>query len=289
MAAALRAIVTGIMLATVFTFVAAMLTARPAFAEKPKVAVDKFATKKAAPKVSRAKACAEFEGKYIAYYSEIFKVEKCKRRPLQDEIHEFDAVRDGKLVDVEADIVVALPLGEPIGGASAKKRSCKELEGRYVTSKFIDVYYVEKCKKRMFPEWDAYIIHSQKRPLEIRAILELTAEEFSGLKDAALMANDQLYDDEIVVETEGLKKLPLAPLCRKFEGKTVAFYGSAYKVEKCKKRAILDQNLMMEATKGGILIELKADEWLSIPKGEPITHKKDLDDEGPDFVEEEVL
>ncbi len=260
-------------------------------------ASDKGVEKKPAVKttkaISKTEACRKYDKKHIVYYSDIYFVEKCQRHLVVQESAEFKIVKSGTLIEVDQDVVQAIPRGEPMKSGVDKKRSCKELEGRYVTTHFIDIYYVDGCKKRLFPEWDTYQAHSQTKPRERREILEVTDAELSSFKDGKDMPNLERQDDEVIVDGSTIDLLPIKEACKGLEGKIVAFYGAIYRIEKCRKRPIVSQSEVDLSIKSQAVIEINATQWYSLPKGKPIGEKPasatEEESVGSDFIEEESL
>ena len=143
----------------------------------------------------RKKQCKTHEGRFISFYDQIFKVENCMRRRVEisEGIFQIQA-RGLEIHPVEAKTIASIPEGSPISLASRDKgsRSCKELEKKYVTYTFVNVYFVENCRKRLFPDWDTYLNHRSKKGNSIGEIITLSYSEFYGLNDGSVLSQVQI-------------------------------------------------------------------------------------------------
>src|SRR5207342_1974669 len=81
--------------------------------------------------------CRKFEGKFIAYYDRVFKVEGCKRREVvSDDDEENPILKGHRVVPVENITVAKIPEGPAIGSSpKGKKPNCAKIEGRYIISR----------------------------------------------------------------------------------------------------------------------------------------------------------
>ena len=72
----------------------------------------------------RSEICARYEGKIVSFYSRIYLVEKCLRRPLQDVTLDIQAALTDKFSpqDISAEQYRALPEGEGLSGEHYLKR-----------------------------------------------------------------------------------------------------------------------------------------------------------------------
>ncbi|NBQ53254.1 MAG: hypothetical protein EBU49_06715 [Proteobacteria bacterium] len=228
----------------------------------------------------RKNACARFDGKYISYYSEIYHVEKCKRRLVQDPSTLTQIMRGSlKVTEVESDIIAALTAGDSIADQGAKKRrGCKQLEGKFVTFSYVDIYLIQKCKKRALPDWETFIAWQKKmgRKSGIGAeVIPLSEAEFDLLQigpeipSAVDLEFIRQYDHSKVVDI-----IPIDEACRGLEGKTVSFYSKLYKIEKCRKRE-LDPELATLKNPSLNPKVLTAEQWNSLPDGKPLKNESE--------------
>lgn len=228
----------------------------------------------------RKNACTKFDGKYISYYSEIYHVEKCKRRLIQDPTTMTQIMRGSvKVTEVESDIIAALPSGQGITDQGSKKRrGCKQLEGKFVTFSYVDIYLVQKCKKRALPDWETFIAWQKKlgRKSGIGApVIALSEAEFDLLQigpeipSAVDLEFIRQYDRSKVVDI-----IPIDEACRGLEGKTVSFYSKLYRIEKCRKRE-LDPELATLKNPSLNPKVLTAEQWNSLPDGKPIKTERE--------------
>ena len=223
----------------------------------------------------RKSACAKYEGKYISFYSDIYRVESCKRRQIQDAAT-LSRVMQGtiKITAVEANVIAALPSGTPMVDSGAKKRrSCKQLEGKFVTFSYVDVYLIQKCKKRLFPDWETFVVWQKKTGPKSGMgsdVFPLSEEEFDLLQIGPEMPST--VDVEFIRQYDHAKAIDIIPLdeaCRGVEGKIVSFYSKLYKIEKCRKRE-MDPEIASAKNPSLNPKELRAEQWYSLPDGKPM-------------------
>lgn len=208
--------------------------------------------------------CAKYEGKLVAFYSDVWEVKGCKRILLSsDEVYRF--TNSGRsVVDIPAAVVRGIKEGTR--SALLKKRSCSELEGKYVSLDFDEIWQVSGCKKRKFPDWMTYSRNRGGLDKE-SPILELTWEEFNSIKDGKDFAS--VYDGEIEAKTRDTDIIPLNEACHGIEGKYVFFYSRVYRIEKCSRRQIDPEKFSREFPDVSPK-ELTAEQWISLPLGKPL-------------------
>jgi hypothetical protein len=216
--------------------------------------------------------CRKFEGKFIAYYDRVFKVEGCKRREVvSDDDEENPALKGHRVVPVENITIAKIPDGPAIGSSpKGKKPNCAKIEGRYIISRASDVFFVERCKKRPFPDWDTYADHSAKHPKKAQDILELPEEEFLALPvgtEFPSSLNDE-YKKMLVTE-KNVDVLPLDEACKGLNGSYLSYYSKIYKVERCRKHEVDAERFLMRFPNYK-LREMSSEQWISIPTGKAV-------------------
>ncbi len=227
----------------------------------------------------KKKQCDLFEGKIISFYDNVFKVEHCKRRPILLSRTVSDYLQKGiKVHNVESITLAALPEGQPVDVIPADDpgRNCKQLDGKYVTYSYVDVYFIESCKRRLFKDWDSYLRHRKKKNDELGEILALTWQEFNNLHQGQDMPS--FIDEEfrkLLQKAADADVIPIDEACRGVEGHYASYYSKIYKIEKCRKREIDDRTLFARKTadKSFVIVELTSEQWLSLPDGKPIVDK----------------
>lgn len=221
--------------------------------------------------------CKKYEGHLIAYYGDVYKVQNCRRRALTNNKTVYGLQREGqKVLDVSGDVIAALAEGDALDFAETKTqaRTCAQLEGKYVTFSNVDVYFVERCKRRIFSDWETYIRHREKRSDKKGEILALSWIEFDQLKpgDDVPSVVDDMFKKLLTGEA-GVEIIPVDEACHGVDGKLVSYYQRLYKIERCRKREILDPELYTK--KLGLntkvkFVELTSEQWLSLPNGQPV-------------------
>lgn len=229
----------------------------------------------------KRKLCARHEGRFISYAGEVFKVEKCKRRPVHSSDLVFDLVRRGNTItEVDAKPIAALEEGPAIdpNTEDAKARSCHEFNGRYVSHSYGDVWFVERCTRRLIPDWETYLAHRRARGSSKAndEILVVNWAEFNALKEGRPLAS--IVDEEFskyAAEWAPIDIIPIDEACAGVDGKYVSFYSRLYKIEKCRKREIDSEHFLWKNRSGQKFTELRPEQWISMPDGPPI--KPDVD------------
>lgn len=217
----------------------------------------------------KLKQCKKYEGKYISYYEHIYKVEKCKRREfIVEEGIEFKT-KGLHIIGVESETLAMIPAGETLNKLAKKKvYTCAQLNNQYLISRGDEMYFVEKCKKRLFPDLDTYSEHSQKRGKRKQDILELDEEQIAKIADGTPITSslDAEYKKLLDADT-GVDVLPLAEACKGLNGKFVAYYSKIYRVEKCRKQPVQPELFGKRYPKYSPQ-ELTSEQWISIPTGQ---------------------
>jgi hypothetical protein len=227
----------------------------------------------------RQAECRKYEGKYIGYYEAIYKVENCKRREIKDTALLNSILKQGKnVVNVENDTFGKLRVGKPIDSpAKGASFSCNRVNNNYVISHTSDIFYVENCKKRAFPDYDTYETHKRDSKATQKLLMELTTAELATLPDGKAFPSILNNPTEASTD-EILEIIPLHEACRGVDGKYASYFSRLYKIENCRKREITNpEAFLLEKRNANIpVVELKADQWLSLPEGKPIeTAKKE--------------
>jgi len=221
--------------------------------------------------------CKQYEGHMVAFYDDIYKVEHCTLRKILDNKTVYNMQRSGQTVqDVSSDVIAALHEGEALDEASTAKyaRSCKQLEHQYVTFSSVDVYFVDHCTKRLFPDWTTYIKHRERHNDKNGEILSLSAWEFARLRSGVPIPSivDDLFARLLTGSAE-VEVIPVDEACAGIEGKVVAFYSHVYKIERCRKRDIDEPDRYLKRL--GIdkikVVEMSSEQWLSLPDGAKIS------------------
>lgn len=220
--------------------------------------------------------CAKYDGQTIAYYSDFWKVVNCVRRPIIDAKTIYEHLRGGKqVIDVTEDVIATLPEGEPLDWAISKEaaRGCKQLEGQYVTYSAVDVYFVERCKKRLFTDWATYLKHREKRGDSKGEILSLSWLEFEELPSGEPVPS--IIDDIFAKLLKGdiqVDVIPIDEACEGVDGKIASYYSRLYRIEQCHKREIMAPDAFIKSFGMGPVqvVELRSEQWLSLPDGKPI-------------------
>lgn len=229
-------------------------------------------------KGDRKAECRKYEGKLISYYGRVFKVKSCKRREIVGPQGVSELTRKGqKITPVGNDTIIMLEEGQEWAGSVANaKRSCRVLERQYVITGSSEIYFVENCKRRPFPDWETYRDHRAKKSKQkSTAVLDLTQDEFDSLKEGEPFVSvlDEAYR-KLLNQDEEVDIIPLKEACRGLNGRFVTYYSRVYKIEACKKREVRSEGSLQKRI-GQLknLKELSSSQWISLPNGKALTLK----------------
>ena len=227
--------------------------------------------------------CKKYNNRYLSYYSKVYQVKKCKLHQISTSLSFKLSSVAGKIYRVDSDVIAVLEKGNEIRSFNRiKHRTCSSLNGKYITFKDVDVYYVDRCKRRKLENWQVYLDHSTKKNSRYKPILSLTEKEFFDIEigknidenedkknKAAQRISSKLDDSNIDV-------IPLKEACRGLNGKYVSFYSLIYKIENCRKRLVTSNQLLKMNQSGNIRVkELTSEQWLSIPLKEEAVKKQE--------------
>lgn len=215
------------------------------------------------------KLCIKYENKLIGYYEKIFLVKNCKREYVSkiDQVNLF-IKRYGAVYNVDSSIIRALPLKPPL---EKKEPSCKSLNGKILLTFSGRLFEVKNCEKIEFPDWETYLAYKKAGKIMSRKIHEMEDDEIAAIKGSSAYPSilNREYK-EFLLENEDYDIIPASRACKNLEGKFTTYYSKFYKIEKCKKREV-DLDYIKSKVKFSKLVELTSSQWLSIPKGKPIT------------------
>lgn len=219
--------------------------------------------------------CGKFEGRVISYYGNVYLVEDCKFRQIK--AHEYVqelAEKKTKIQEIDGSTLAKLSAGKPILSKSetVKKRTCPELEGNYVTFTNTEVYFVESCKRRPFPDWETYVDHRRKQGKGKTEILGLSWDEFESLKQGKAISSilDKHFAD-LLSGKAGVDVIPIDEACKGLNNQDVSYIDKIYRIENCRKREYDPADFLKQHFSTKLkLPELTAEQWLSLPDGKPM-------------------
>lgn len=212
--------------------------------------------------------CRKYEGAYISYYEHIFLVKGCKRYAVTAQQEIYNLTRRGVVFQqVDAAVIRGMPLAGKRGSESRMKRKaqqqlCRSLQGKYITHSFVDIYYVDNCSKRLFPNWEAYQEHRRQHGAKRDdAITTVSWQEFTAIKTGKDMPH---VPREAMPTLSDVDVIPIDQACEGLEGKYVSYYSKVYRIKNCHRQLIPAATVR----KGGLQIEreLTSEQWLSLPE-----------------------
>jgi hypothetical protein len=223
------------------------------------------------------KVCAKFQGSVLSVFGEIYKVKDCTRHQIHDQSELFKLAKQGvKIIEVDSKEVAALPIGDSWEMMNTENRPCSFFNKKYITFSYTDIYFVENCVRKLIPDYITLIEHRKKQGIKSSEVLALNAREFYGIRQGRDISSviDREFS-KLLEGSAGVDIIPIDEACKGVEGRFVTFYSRMYKIEKCRKREInAEQFTMRRKTAGLELIELKPEQWVSMPDGKPFDDKK---------------
>jgi hypothetical protein len=235
---------------------------------------------------TRQQACTVFNGRLVAYYDQTGLIRNCRFRlitdPLMLNLLKTQNAKD--INEIPAAVYRLFPHGEPINegevegmeknlGIKIQGSICTALDKKIVTATGVSFYFVEKCKKRLFPNYASLQEQSDVR----QTIQTITPAQLARLPDGPEMPNQASGLSDIWMKIDGdvawqrsfrasgqgavLQDSPAAfrkaaeeaekpinkkNLCREINGRLVSFYGHIYFVENCALREIEEQSLDLQ-------------------------------------------
>jgi hypothetical protein len=262
---------------------------------------------------TRAQACKQFDGRLIAFYDQTVLIQKCKARLIEDPLL-LNVVRkqnQGRIQDVPASVYRLFAQGEPIResdingiekslGLPDIKDVCVTLNGQYVTATGTNFYFVENCKKRLFPVYAGLEEHNRSK----KTILTVTPGQLARLPSGKDMTERGEDVSDVWIKIDGdaswqrasridesssgnadspeklreIAKQQQRPVnvplfCKQHSGKIVSFYADLYFVEDCRLRLIKDQSLQLQIKIDGrtVVQDLSSNEKRAMKMGKPIS------------------
>jgi hypothetical protein len=232
------------------------------------------AAAKEAPIPQKSKMCQLYEGKYLAYYDNVFVVRGCKRYFLSgDEVYLLTRNKSRPLEEKNiAAIVQALPNGGLLSDEEARrsiKDSCAAYNHLYVTDG-VEIYWVDNCKLDQFPDWASYEVHRGSLKKNPPVLRYLSAEQFATFKRGKILPsviNEEYRELALPVAT-----LPMAQACGAHIGHFVSYLDQIFYIEASKGGCVrreVDAEVFtnLEGRKKYTLQELTSSQFLSIPVG----------------------
>lgn len=267
---------------------------------------------------TRQQACDAFEGRVVAYYDQTGLVRNCRFRLITDPLmlNLLKNQNAKEVTEIPASVYRLLPHGEPIQesevegfektlGIKIQGSICSALEKQIVTATGVSFYYVENCKKRLFPNYASLQEQSDVQ----QTIKTITPAQLSKLGDGPEMPNKAGGLSDIWIKIDGdvtwqrsfrsadqgttlqdtpelfrraaqeaQKPVNKGALCREINGRLVSFYGHVYFVENCSLREIEEQSLELQIAieQGKGIRDLTANEKRTLKEGRAISSEEAL-------------
>lgn len=226
-------------------------------------------------KAEKEKICKTYEGKFISYYNQIFKVTHCQRESLLQEGATLMNRKGTTFHEVDYKVMDSLPL--KVVTQSIKVRSCAEFNGHYVYQEddSSTYYLVENCKKRLFTDSESYKDHKAKNKSRVKTI-GINEKEFLALKSADSMPSvlDKEFKQRLSMGTDEIIPLSSEAACKGLIGRHVSYCGMIYLITKdsrnsniCQKEEVEDgAKYTRQFSQGKLsMTDLSTERFISIP------------------------
>jgi len=226
-------------------------------------------------KQKKVNLCSKFEGKLVSDYGRIFFVDQCRRWEIKDDKFIGRQLSQGKKVHVVGNEVIRMI---PFAGEYKKtapkkvlsrKQLCRKYEGQYLTTgDYTSIYYLERCKRRVFFHWYQFLLHRDKQKNLVGIVHPFSREVLDVIPLGLPM---QLASPSYLKE-EVLEMIPIDEACRNLKQGLVSYYSRIYKIKisrkskKCTKQEITLETFLKDIKAHSHRIqELTSQQWLSIP------------------------
>ena len=225
---------------------------------------------------AKKKECQLRNGKYLGYYDHIYYVENCTLRLVtSSKILNHVTSRGVKLQTVGHETIAMLKMGQPLTELTSNQknqRTCKQLESKYITHSYTDIFFVSKCRKKAFPDWTTFIAHRKSTKKRKSEVLALTWGEFSRIKlGTPFESTIDSEFEKLLTGEAGIEVIPIDEACAGVNHKNVSYVDKIYRIENCSKREYDAAAFVRKrAGKPFKLKELTAEQWLSMPEGPPM-------------------
>lgn len=206
---------------------------------------------------SRSSLCKKYEGAYISYYDGLYQVRGCKRYDKSSSAYQITK-SGARIQQVGADVITQIPLAKTSDkpAKTSKSAVCKKLEGKYVSVSFTDIYYVSDCQRRLFPNWETYQEHRQRRT----SALDDLIVPVSKAELQSLPTGEPVSSTAMIVKKK-VNSASIQQRCRELENKYVSFYRHIYQIKNCKRKVVRYDAFKQSGA--AITRELTAEEWRS--------------------------
>ncbi len=183
----------------------------------------------------KKKICRTYEGHYISYYKDVFRVRGCKRILLSDsESYELSR-QQTKIdrVDRDSKVIEALPR-ETEPPKLSLTSLCKLYRNHYITNSVVYYHLDAACEKHEFPNWDTFDVHRKSHATSIGSLQVLDSDVVHFFKEGAPIPSmaDKL---STLKKNSKIALLPLAQACKGLIGSYVSYRHKVYQIQARKK------------------------------------------------------
>ena len=183
------------------------------------------------------KLCNEYNGKLISYYDTVFKVVNCQRVPIDHTAVNQHLKKGEKIFKVTSEVIYLIPLQKTQKKKAKASLSCKDIDGEYVTADHEVIYFIDRCKKRRFPDWQTYQEHRHRRGIHQSQFLLVDQHTLAKLRSRPDFPSSLPYTTS-PLDKDPTTQLSRTQLCQKLEGQFISYFSQVYYVEKCRKRPL---------------------------------------------------
>lgn len=253
---------------------------------------------------TKQEACRILEGKVVTYYDSAALVSGCVQRPVEDPelLNELVFKKKRPVAEIPAHVYRLIPFGDAYAGtegsAKSSSSSCRDLNGKYVTTTGTDYFFIEACRKRPFSSYVELQAHNRRNnPVLIVAPDQIEkiplGKPLEGSYDREVNALYKIVGDSAlttlgskttkpVTSTEELealpdktaKKLDGKNLCKQLNNTVVSFYSQLFFITNCQKRPIRELPISVQqrfSDRGKSVLDVSSNQLESIPTGKEMS------------------
>ena len=214
----------------------------------------------------KKRICRKFEGKYIGFYNDIFKIKSYKKHPIDYPKLTLKEKKNLQVTRVDAEEFSAFSEAKKSSSVKNSKQACKAYEGSYLSSDGTEFYRVSSCKLRRFPDHESFVRYRRKRGHIKREIYMLSQDQLDSIRPGPDFPSvlDREFADFLPTEKD-VEIISESEACKGLKGKVVSYLAKIYEINsKCEKVQIDASSYTRLKKKRPIFKELSSEEYASL-------------------------
>lgn len=230
---------------------------------------------------SQQTLCKKYRNSYVSYYGKVYHINDCILFEINEDKINSLISKGAKIIAVDSKVIGSLkkayeqkpkPLLSP-------QLLCNKYNNQYITYSHSDIYWVENCKKRKFPDYASFEHHRGKLKKNGKQVMSLELEMFDSIATGAEMASiiNNEFKDILLNNTQLPDMIPNDEACQGLINRYVSYLGDIYQIEKlpgteksmmlCQKKKINGPEFTKSKKyRNYRLFELSSTQFISIPE-----------------------